>query len=90
MRHLCLGKGNLIRDIKPKALFGLLDAVGFVASGSHLGMSVQALPTGTTSTPHRLQATEEAGTGEEWGFVPTKGTFGFKHSKGWRGQRSTV
>lgn len=85
------GKGNFIWDIKPKALFGLLDTVGFVASGSHLGMSVQALPTGTTSAPHRLQAASEAGArGEEWGFVPAKGTLGFKHSKGRRGQRSTV
>lgn len=105
MRHLCLGKGNLVRDMKTTALFGSpsvspspVDTVGLVATGSHLGMRWPGSARGTTSAPQWLQAATltgwRPGPEEEkngaLSLQSPKGTFGFKHSKGWRGQRSTV
>lgn len=71
MRHLCLGKGNVIWDIKTKALFSSPRE-----SGAYSGIRVHGEPPGnavasarvTTSAPHWLQAPALTG----WGLGPQR------------------
>lgn len=105
LRHLCLEKGKCTLGYKNKSPFRLPGVNGYsggsVATRSHLATRWPASACMTTNVPTpaagsrvRFRGSRGGGWGhgEEWGFVPLspEGTFGFKHSKGWRGQRSTV
>lgn len=92
------GEGKFNLGHENKALFGSSKPVDAMEVGAQSGTA--SAPMTTINTPCWLQAHQgfqrSPGGGwghrEEWDFVPPspKGTSGFRHSKGRRGQRSTV